>query len=360
MLLPLLLLTGFAFLQILPVWHIDAVKQALSTDAYETRLFVLKMLALMMAFALLMRHTSSVRRMRWLIFIIVGIGLGSALFGIIRQTMQQSPGFVLPQLGLDDREYGQFISHNHFAFLMEMTLGLTLGFLVSGGARRRHVLIYLAAAAPVWIALVLSNSRGGILSMFGQLIFIALGWTMMHPAREAARDERGLSARLRRIGGLLLTRVLLIACLVCATAAGVVWIGGERLVNRLEYVSGEIKETGEEWREGTRRAQIWSATWKLIKANPVFGSGFGGYRSAISEFHDATGRKRPYEAHNDYLELVSSGGIIGAALGIWFLIAFIKRVRQTLRSPDHFRRAACFGALSGLFGIALHSFVDFG
>jgi hypothetical protein len=31
-----------------------------------------------------------------------------------------------------------------------------------------------------------------------------------------------------------------------------------------------------------------------------------------------------------------------------------------LRSTDAFRRAACFGALTGLVGVAVHSLVDFG
>jgi hypothetical protein len=31
-----------------------------------------------------------------------------------------------------------------------------------------------------------------------------------------------------------------------------------------------------------------------------------------------------------------------------------------LRSSDPFRRSACLGALVGLFGVAVHSLVDFG
>ena len=46
----------------------------------------------------------------------------------------------------------------------------------------------------------------------------------------------------------------------------------------------------------------------------------------------------------------------------WMSIPFalIKRAREQLRSTDQFRRAACFGALVGLFGVACHSLVDFG
>ena len=81
---------------------------------------------------------------------------------------------------------------------------------------------------------------------------------------------------------------------------------------------------------------------------------------AISRYYDASGRLKPYQAHNDYLEVIASGGIIGAALLIWFIIALILRARVRLRSNDPFRRAACLGALAGLFGVAVHSLVDFG
>ena len=70
--------------------------------------------------------------------------------------------------------YGQFINHNHFAFLMEMTGGLLCGLIVSREMSRARVLYYLLAGLVIWSALVLSNSRGGIFSMLCQVLFVAL------------------------------------------------------------------------------------------------------------------------------------------------------------------------------------------
>jgi O-antigen ligase len=86
----------------------------------------------------------------------------------------------------------------------------------------------------------------------------------------------------------------------------------------------------------------------------------GAYWIAITRYHDASGVFTPQEAHNDYLELWASGGLIGVALGAWFVYGLIRGVRERLRSSGTFRRAACLGALVGLYGIAIHSFFDFG
>jgi hypothetical protein len=51
---------------------------------------------------------------------------------------------------------------------------------------------------------------------------------------------------------------------------------------------------------------------------------------------------------------------VGLALGIWFAVVVCKRTRENLRSPNRFRRAACYGAAIGIAGVAVHSLVDFG
>jgi O-antigen ligase len=138
------------------------------------------------------------------------------------------------------------------------------------------------------------------------------------------------------------------------------WVGGEPLAERI----GSIRdETGAELiyvREGSRRMDIWQATSQLIRDNPVAGSGLGAFWVAIAMYHDASGVATPQQAHNDYLELLAGGGIIGLALAGWFVIKLSKNIRTQLVAPDNYRRAACLGAICGMFGVAVHSFMDFG
>jgi O-antigen ligase len=111
---------------------------------------------------------------------------------------------------------------------------------------------------------------------------------------------------------------------------------------------------------GVKRTEVWRATSHLIRSNPLVGTGFGAYGVAITRFHDASGKWVPEAAHNDYLELLSAGGLIGAALVIWLVMSIISRARVQLLSGESFRRAACLAALTGLIGVMAHSLVDFG
>ena len=331
---------------------------AISADPHETQRFAVKLLALLLTTVLLQSHLTTRRRFMALINVLILIGVASAIFGVVRQTAQHSEGFLLAYLRPGEG-YGQFINRNHFAFLMEMTFGLALGLVVGGGARRERLLLYAAAMIPLWTGLVLSNSRGGIGSLLSQMLFVALmfGFVRCYSATE---ESEGWSVRLARIGRSAVARLVLVCCLALAMAVGIIWMGGDPLANRMETLADDLRLNGQTERSSESRVEIWQATWQLIKAHPVTGSGFGAYGVAIPEHHNSSGEVVPREAHNDYLELLANGGIVGGLIGLWFLVALIRRVREEFRSRDVFRRAVCFGAMVGIFGVATHSLVDFG
>jgi O-antigen ligase len=367
LLLPLLLLVVFAYIQTIPFGSSLSTAgisapfwQAISFDPYETRLMVLKLLAYTLALGLLLRYTSSRGRLRVLILFVIGLGVASAMFGLLRQTTLSSvPGFLFPSNKLD-RGYGQFVNRNHFAFLMEMALGLVLGLLAGGGVKRDRLLIYLAAAIPIWVALVLSNSRGGILSMLCQLLLLALMFGVVRKSKRTEARNNNASSALSRFRNSYAFRVTLGAILLAATLIGIIWVGGEQIVSRFETIQDEVAGEVQEDNSGVRRKEIWSATWEMIKEHPLAGVGIGGYWTAIPQYHHASGKMTPRQAHNDYLELLASGGVIGILLGGWFVFLLVKFARACLRSNDSFRRAACLGSLAGLIGISIHSLVDFG
>jgi O-antigen ligase len=315
-LLPMLALSALAFLQ--------SFSTALSADPFQTRFFALQLLALTAFLALLYRYARTERRVRILVYTILGVAVMSAVFGILRQTTQQQTGFILPLLR-PGQGYAQFINKNHFVYLMEMAFGLGLGIILGGGVKRDRVLIYVALLLPIWSGLVLANSRGGVLAMLVQIVTAAL---------------------------LLLSRSANLARSVVLRAALIVLFVG--------VLAGSFVVDDSTTGDGASRSDIWRATLKMFVANPVLGVGLGGYWVGITAYHDASGRMVPQEAHNDYLELLSSGGVMGFAIGVWFVVAVIRRVRRNLFAGSGFVRAARIGAVVGLAGVAAHSLVDFG
>jgi len=174
---PLLLLTLFITFQSLPLFSGIGplgLGSSLSADPYGTRLVAIRLFALIVAALLLLRYTSNKARLRKLIYVIMAVGLASAFFGIMRKNLQQGSAFFLPGLTIVDRSFGQFVNRNHFAFLMEMCLGLSLGLIVGETGRHRRVLVLLAVSALLWVALIYSNSRGGILASLCQLLFLGV------------------------------------------------------------------------------------------------------------------------------------------------------------------------------------------
>ncbi|HMH42735.1 MAG TPA: hypothetical protein VK557_04585, partial [Pyrinomonadaceae bacterium] len=77
-------------------------------------------------------------------------------------------------------------------------------------------------------------------------------------------------------------------------------------------------------------------------------------------YHDASGVLTPQQAHNDYLELLASGGIIGAAIFVWFTVALVQQCQKALQTFTGVQRVIAFGSIIGICGVAVHSLIEFG
>jgi O-antigen ligase len=364
---PVLALIVLAFLQTLPAPRFllaaSDERSTLSADVFQTREFIVQIFALLALAWLLITHTNSRRRMRRLVELIIAVGVISALFGLWRQASQHANGFGLRGLRAG-YGYAQFINANHFAFLMELVLGLALGIVVCRGVRGRRLQIYLVAAIPMWLALVLANSRGGILSLLCQVVLLALLFSAGLDSREVEASSGKVSVRLLRASRSVAARLVLVAALLFGAITTVVLVGGDPLAGRVDSLAVELDRNVAD--TFTLRPTIWRATWQLIKEHPVAGVGFGGYWIAITKYHAASGETTPQQAHNDYLEVLASGGVIGIVIGVWFAFALVRTAQKKLaqlRTDDRgnsFTRAVTIGALVGILTVAVHSLVDFG
>jgi O-antigen ligase len=364
MLIPLFALCCFAAAQTIPlgVLRLSTIStnswRTITTDPHETQRFVFRLLALILTGEALLHYTTTRRRLWAVVIAVVGIGGASACFGIVRQVAQSDPSsFVLPDLVMGE-SYGQFINRNHFALLMEMTLGLLMGLILGRSKSGGRFLPYVALALLVWAALVFSNSRGGLIGMLGLIVFSSVIHFAIVRWRSMKRKGFRSRNRLVQYGVSALLGVGLCVGLILMTAMGISWVGGDAVMTHIEKTSGEVAVTND---SQLRRKEIWQASWQLFRAHPIAGIGYGGYGTAITEF-TGTGPRREslQQAHNDYLEMLASGGLIGAAFVVWFMVALVRKARRHLQPSHAFRYGTCLGALTGLFAVSIHSFFDFG
>jgi O-antigen ligase len=353
---PIIALIAFAILQSLSWSTIDAagmkVQNAISADPFESWVFALRLSALTLAGILAVRFTNTPSRLGTLVHAIVLAAVISAIFGILRQAMQHGQGFLLPGLHADGG-FAQFINRNHFAFLAEASLGLLLGMAFLREGRHERLLVYLSAILLLWVALVMSRSRGGLLAVTVQVI-CAASLFIYSRYKQSSRSEGSIGWR-RPIVATIATMIAMVAI----TVAGVVWLGGDQLTTGVETASIEMGRVNLA-HEGTRRSDFWRATWQMARAHPFVGAGLGGYWAEIPLYHDASGLQTPQQAHNDYLELLASGGVIGAAIFVWFVVSLIGAGRRAARNYSDFQRAAALGAILGIVGIGVHSLIEFG
>jgi O-antigen ligase len=358
---PLIGLTSLALIQSIAWWKIDVggeqVWFALSADPFETRVFAFRMAALVLVAMLVIRFTSNPKRLSILVHAIIAVAIGAALFGIARQAMQHADGFILSRLNLE-QGFAQFINKNHFAFLVEIALGLIIGLAFMRRGRHDRILVYLSPLLLLGAAIILSRSRGGLLAIAVQLIFAAL---LFVNSRAIGRRDRMNQRRWTRWTRSLLVTAVAAGVLLAIIVAGVVWLGGDQLTTGVETATAEMTGGDQsEMHEGARRRDIWRATWLMFKAHPIAGAGLGGFWAEVPVYHSASGVSTPQQAHNDYLELLASGGVLGAALLVWFAAALIRQARQSVKATEGSQRAVVLGAIISVLGLAVHSLVDFG
>jgi len=348
---PVLGMILLGLLQLLPLRTPDnaglpfSPMKALSLDPYATRLVLIQVTSLFIYFAATLIFTDTPRRLRTLVRTITIFGFVLAMFGLTQSfTSDGTQVYWFRQL-TQSTAFGPFINRHHFAGYMELAIALPLGLLFSGSLESYKRPLYAFAAALMGVALIMTNSRGGIISLAAEIMFLAViaGPTLLSSGQRKPRAERIRSALLR--AGLAFA---LIGVLVGGSLA----IGGSEVFNRLIGTANAADPT-------TGRAHFWNVTLDVIKAYPVVGSGLGSFSVIYTRYDSRNGFFRLEQAHNDYLQTLADGGIIGALLGLAFILILFRKGFTRRETDDKFRRGVATGALAGCFAVLVHSFFDF-
>ena len=356
LLLPVFILAGYSFIQGFATLTLPFRPTILpeSFDAAASIWSGFKILAAALFLGLLLK--SCRQNIKLLTWSLIFTGNFFAVFGIVRFLLQ--PDFegvferlISPQLTAGVG-FGTYFNQNHFAFLMLLVFGLNICLFWYGNLSKGVRLLLIPAIAITWTAIVLTASRGGIVSSFAE---IAVLFFLSLFLKKTQKRNRVFQSKLIPAGRQLLILPVIFGLLII----GIALIGQDRVVERFEEIPNQLE--GVTNAATFRRTDVWSAAVEIIKNYPVFGIGFGGFKVGVSKYIDISGQLVPKQAHDDYLELAASGGIIAVTLTIWFFFRFFVLVKRRFAEPsDFFSTATRIGAICGISGAAVHSFFDFG
>jgi O-antigen ligase len=348
--LPLLGMLLLGLIQLLPLRSAPAVDllsipavKSLSLDPYATMLILADVVTLFIYFAAILVFTDTPHRLRLLVRTIIIFGFLLAIFGLTQSFTTNKVFWIreLPQ----STAFGPFINRHHFAGYMELTLALPLGMLFAGSLEKDKRFAYIFAVVLMGVALVMTNSRGGIISLVAEILFLLV---LSGFRRRKSHEVEERSQRIKRTA----LRAALALSLIVTLFAGVVLLGGESALSRFAgTVNSEDPTTG--------RAHFWSVTLDIIKAHPIVGTGLGAFPTVYTRYDSRNGVFRLEQVHNDYLQILSDGGLIGAALGLFFVVMLFRLGFARRESSDEYRSGVALGALAGCFAVLVHSFFDF-
>jgi O-antigen ligase len=348
--LPLVGVLALGFIQLLPLSNVVVnglsvgVIQTLSLDANSTRLVLVQLSSLLIYFSATLVFIDTPHRLHVLVRTILIFGFCLAVFGLTQSIATPNRVYWVREL-TQSTAFGPFINRHHFAGYMELTIALPLGLLFGGAIAKEKRLLYSFAAGLMGVALIMTTSRGGIISLVAEIFFFVAVTSVWRPSRRQRRSKKG---RIRSAAIRLGSAVALLVTLF----AGVLFFGGEFSIYRIiDSVNTDDPTTG--------RAHFWSVTLGIIRAHPILGTGLGAFGVVYPQFDTRSGLFRLEQAHNDYLQILSDAGIVGGILALSFIVLLFRRAFHRMRSKDEFRRAIALGAAGGCLAVLVHSLFDF-
>ena len=292
------------------------------------------------------------RRLLITIKAVSGLAFCIAFLSVLQRITAPETLFWLRKLTEGKTAFGPWVYKNHYAGFMVILCPLVLSqFLLHRPPLERvetlrekiltffsenGVAVYLFwgfGSIVILASIFLTQSRGGIISIIcGVLLFFFL-----------VGRHQGKLGKLPLL--FLLTGLLII----------VGWYSWEPILERFSIIidsgTGELKDD---------RLLIWADTLKIIAAFSFTGSGFGTFVDIFPGYKTLPDDLLYDHAHNDFLELLTDGGLLAGVMSLWFILSVLKAgYRQIRLRKDSVSVFLAIGAFSGLVGLLVYSIFDF-
>src|SRR5215471_14339044 len=289
----------------------------LTASRYYTR-SDLQLLALYTIVVFLMSQAYS-RTSHWrgFVWFLMTLGFFVSIFAILQHLTFNGKLYWFRTMRFGGIPYGPYVNRNHFAGFAELVIPVALVPLVLGKVRRERLfLVGLFALVPL-VALLLSASRGGIISFIVQMVVLSLLLLV-----------RKIRSRHVLAGGLVV---------LCAVMA-VSWIGVQQVLQRFSGIQ-TMEVTG------SKRAAMREGTWRLFLDHPLLGTGLGTLEMVFPPYDSLYDGKVVNHAHNDYLEALAETGVVGGLCCALFLGFIVLYSLKGLAEPGN-----SFGSVLNLTG----------
>ena len=294
-------------------------------------------------FALAARSGAERRSRRLVAAALLGSALFQLLYGAQLWFARSSAiwGVETPLAAL--RLRGSFVNPNHLALYLELALAVALGWgyrearraAREAGAERRFARLAppVLAASALFAALAFTGSRAGLVA-----------------AAAGASAALTLAARGRRPASVALAVGVALALVVGVGAM----VGVDEAFGRLFATSADDAS-------GRSRLAVAADALDLARRFPATGTGLGSFLAAFPLVQRAGLEGVWRHAHDDWLELAATTGIVGGLLCAAGLAALARALARAWRRNERAEeRAAVLAATAALVAIATHSFLDFG
>lgn len=283
--------------------------------------------------------------------IVAGLATAIAFLAILQKFTSPDTIYWFRPAPENASPVGPWVYRNHYAGFMELVFPLVLAlffyykpqFSDKQSFRSRTVSILSSPGSNIQfflgfsVVLILTSifiglSRGGIIAATLALFFFLILFTKKS-------NNTGSIFPLLIVGAILLT---------------VTWFGWDPILERFNATTtgdGSITEG---------RLPLWVNLAPLLKDFLFTGSGWGTFIHTFPQYSNFPTSDVFDHAHNDYLELITDGGLIGFLLAACFVITIFQNgIRKLSLRREPYSTLLIIAGLSGIFAILIHSITDF-
>jgi len=322
---------------------------SISLDPARTAQLALLSWAFFLFFSCTLLLLDSEKRIRTTLIVLVTMGILQATYAVLMTLTGVEYGFFTPKQSYIGMATGTFVNRNHLAGFLEMSLALGIGLqltnLYRGKARTFQKIlsdtldsllspkfILRVGLAVMVIALILTRSRMGNAAFFMSLPICAL--TMM-----------ALQRRINKGALVFFISIMAVDFFIIGE-----WFGFDELAERVQSSNFAAEN----------RDELAIVTLESVGNNLVTGTGAGTYFVNFPAYQRQDMTPGYTHAHNDYLEFISTFGLLGSIPLIVFVLSSLQKNLWVLAKRRYtLARGVAFGSLMATVSLLLHSIADF-